>query len=565
MLRSFCTLMLLLLLSSALTQEVYNNKKMIYIGWDMPTPQMLREKYQMMEEKTPFFDGITTTLAVEADGRMISDESIFVDELIKKEWLKSSIEDIKACDFKVFKHNYVRVNVGVGKLQWHDDKAWDIAVKNMKTMAWFAKEAGLEGICWDMESYGKPMFEYKASTGYTFEETQAFARKRGQQVMKAVAKEYPDMVFWALHFLDYQSPITHSTNITAVLKNFKYGMSSAFFNGLFDEIPSEMKFVDGNENAYYARNREDLLDLYNSSRSNLSILFEPENKGKYQTQIRTGFGLYTDMYQRYIGDRFYLGPTETRTRLERFRDRVQESLNLCDEYIWIYNEGNRWWDIPFSRVGQRPPKVHNPLMEEQFPGIKEAFMYAKNPAKYIAKVSKEKNFSMFNLVRNGDFNDASPTNEKEIVDFVRADCPAEFLMWKGKDSRAKVSVHPTGGLDNSPALKVEGDYCTVNQVLDVIPEENYAIMVDGMKTGGNFNVLIRYLDDHDNMVDWYRWKFLTFESDKNKEWSKAVGMVKVPAEVKRMIIVMFFYPDENSDDAFYIDNLTAVKVNHLFK
>ena len=59
-------------------------KKLIQLGWEQPSPQVLKKNYQMMEANTPF-DGLVIGLRDTVNGFPITDAAVFSGTVIKKE------------------------------------------------------------------------------------------------------------------------------------------------------------------------------------------------------------------------------------------------------------------------------------------------------------------------------------------------------------------------------------------------------------------------------------------------------------------------------------------------
>lgn len=539
-------------------------KKLIQLGWDQPTPQILKKNYQMMEATSPF-DGITIGIQDTISGFVISDETVFVAKEIKREWLQKSLADYKSCNFTKFKHNFLRVNAVPGNLKWEDDKAWAVVVKNVAVMAWFAKTGGLEGICFDPESYFEKQYSWSSKSGLSFFEAQFLTRKRGQQFMAAMAAEYPGITIWGLFMFSYGRPSFQTDDLHETLKVDQYALYPAFLNGMLDNLPAGAKMVEGNEDAYYPKSDLNLQVLYNDSRVKAQAFVAPENLAKYKTQYSIGMGLYFDMYSNTPGSKYYIGPSENRTRMERFRDRVTAALDISDEYVWIWNEQYKWWDIPYSedRFNEYVKDNRFKLCGQILPGINQAFEYSKNPHKYVSSLLKSTdNFE--NLAVNPGF-ESEAGKAKEIIDWYNKDCPSGYLICKQKDSNISFTIESGSGINNSKSAAKNGNgWAYLIQSIPVLSGETYAISADGYKTGGIMNLSIRWTDENNFLIDWYLSKVNAFTPVQDNAWSNATTIITVPEGLYKMHVLLCAEPDSDIDK-FYFDNLKVVEVNDLLR
>lgn len=543
-------------------QEVLSNKKLIHLGFELTSPQVVKANYKKMELMAPF-DGITFILRdTTSDGSLITEGSIFKKKLINRSDLASSVQDIKACHFQKFKNNFIRINTVPGNLAWNDDAAWNAAAGNMGTIAWFAKQAGLAGICYDPESYGEKQFEWRAASRLSFETAKALARARGKQLMQSVGKEYEDIVFWGLFLFSFNRPAINSVDINAAIQTEGYGLYPSFVEGLLDGLPLKAKMVDGNEDAYYARNRESLLSIYNQSRSGFKHFLLPENKAKYNTQVSVGLALYTDMYTNDAGNRFYFGPSAERTRLERFRDRIQEALEITDEYVWLYNEDYKWWDIPFAE--ERFDK-HRPItrIENKLPGITESVVFAKQPYNWINNKLDSQSFYESNEVKNPSFDVVVPTAQ-EVLNWSATNVPKGYLIWRPDSSKAMITTLQTGGLKNTACAKITNGSALLIQQVKIKPNEKYVIYAHGKKSGGSMVASVKWMNELSQFTDWNCVAAFSFSTNDCYKWNRAVGVVRVPEGVYSMQLFIECYAVKATDE-FYLDDIGVVEQSQFFK
>src|SRR5690606_38875079 len=132
------------------------------------------------------------------EGKLVRVQGAFSNVPWKREWFQKSIDDLKAIRSKKLTDNFVIVGANPGNVDWFDDAAWKEVVDHWRIAASIAREGGLKGILFDPEPYTKPFaqFNYAAQPErekHTLGAYQAKARQRGQEVVRAIAAEAPDL------------------------------------------------------------------------------------------------------------------------------------------------------------------------------------------------------------------------------------------------------------------------------------------------------------------------------------------------------------------------------------
>jgi hypothetical protein len=535
-------------------------KKLIHLGWESPSPKILKANCRMMEASSPF-NGIAIVLRDSFQNAIITDGTIFIPKEINRKQLTRSIADLNDCHFQQFKYNFLRVNTVPGTLKWNDDKSWSIVARNMGTMAWFAKNTHLTGICYDPESYAAPQFQWDANSGLSFDQCQLLARKRGRLLMDAMAKEYPNITFWGLFMFSLSRSALDNRQPEEILSADKYGLYPAFINGLLDRLPPKAKLVEGNEDAYYVKSDEDLLRLYHDARMKALAFVAPGNINKFKTQYSVGLSAYIDMYSNPTGGIFAMPATANRTRLERFRDRLTTAMDITDEYVWVYDESHKWWDIPYSEP-QYNALLNTLLWEDVLPGVTAAMEYAKHPAAYARQklnAIKVQN----NLVVNADFEDEVPKAAPE-QDWSNEDGVPGYLSWKEKESNSSATIENLPGQPKNKVAVIRGDktFCLI-QSIPVIPGETYIVSADGKNNGGTMLMNVRWTDENKHLTDWYLAKNASFVKN-NNEWSTATMVIKVPEGIQKMNLIINAIPGTQKAP-FYFDRLVVIAANDLLK
>ena len=107
-----------------------------------------------------------------------------------------AIDDLKATPFRRLTDRFLRVNVTPGNVDWFDDQAWAVVLHNFTVAAQIAKQGGCKGFMFDVEQYNEQLFNYgkqKHRETKTFDDYRAKVRQRGQEWMKAVNGQFPDI------------------------------------------------------------------------------------------------------------------------------------------------------------------------------------------------------------------------------------------------------------------------------------------------------------------------------------------------------------------------------------
>ena len=513
----FCSAAVLLFSLSTALAQVIPGKKFIELGWDIPNTAQLREHHAEMQRATPF-DGVMLALeAVTPDGKRLSSQSMVDAQPWDAAWFAQAVDDLKACRWTTFTDNFVRVNFFPADFDWDDDGAWAIFCAKTALCAKIAKDTGLKGFAVDFELYGKAIFTYAASSGRSFGETKALARKRGRQWTKAVTSAYPDMVLFTLFIADVNLQAGYDANPDTTLISQHYGLLPAFFDGMLDAVPPEMRIVDGCETGYYKNGFDEFcrLALAIQSIGGPAIrLVSPENREKYIRQVQVGFGFYLDMYTNPEGHIYYRGPTAGGTRLDRLAENLAAARDTADEYVWLYGEQQRWWQTP-------NPRVNNQYWDEVMPGMSRAIRLVKNPdafARQELETLRKENKAV-NLLKNPDF----------------AESNAEWGFWQHEplgtfswdaSGRAKVSKVKWG--------------CMLQAVLPVQPGEYYYVAIDGKQQGaGQITLRVRWQDVQKQWTREPEDRSFAFEKEPLRidgrpladGWSRAEGIVLVPEGV----------------------------------
>ncbi len=277
------------------------------------------------------------------------------------------------------------------RIAWGDDAEWKLFADNMATLAWFARESGLKGLMLDPEEYsGACQYLYRPGDAKSFAKCTALARQRGREVFSRVFEEFPDAVLFFLWTMEHHVRYFAARGVIdpRQLSDDCGELLPYFYNGMLDVIPPSARFVDGAE--HYSLTST--TDMYWKGALNQLVgarpFVAPENWAKYRAQLLVGNTHYLDMFKMSGNPKshWYHGPVDG-SRLEHLRRNVVQSLEVADEYVWIYGEGGRLIDWRCAPTKYQDAKT--PLWDEQIPGLTETLSLAKDPGRLLAARKKE--------------------------------------------------------------------------------------------------------------------------------------------------------------------------------
>lgn len=522
--RVFLGVLLLGVISPCVFAQEQPKKKLIELGWDIPTTEYVRNNWQEMEANAPF-DGIMYDLVAKSDdGKKVASQSLFTADSWKQEWFSSCVQDLKSCDFQRYHNNFIRVNFYPTPFDWADEECWKDVCEKARICAWVARQTN-DGLCFDFESYGAHMFRHDPSMGRSFYESKALARQRGAEMFGAICKEYPDVVVLCLWMNSVNFAAGRSENPDFVLRTGYYGLLPAFIDGMLDAVAPETTLIDGCEAGYYMNGAAQ----YDRATCDMLLatgpavrLVSPENRKKYRLQVQAGFGFYLDMYSNPKGSAYYRGPEPGETRFDRLAANLRAAWNAADEYVWVYGEQKRWW--PPENAGSDDEWTS---WEEALPGITDFIFQLSNP-KIAAKVFKERVLSdpdVVNLCVNGDFSDVAENGT-----------PASWGTWQ-------IETHATGEFavrDGAAVLKGMNNGCYIQKV-DTTPGESFLITGKMKATGDSFgNFRVRWQDSNGAWVNDALDVMIFPDSDEPDEtgYVELTGSVVVPDGSNALVLLL---------------------------
>ena len=515
-------------------------KKLIELGWDIPTTSYIKDHWREMEKSAPF-DGIVYDLvARNADGKTCASQSLFTPERWNRDDFKTCVDDLNSCEFTRYKHNFIRINFYPAQFAWSDDEAWRAVCEKAAICAWVAQQTRGD-ICLDFESYGAHIFKYDPKSSATFEDAKALARRRGAEFTRAILEEKSDVTLLCLWMNSINFAAGRAERPDSVLRAGAYGLLPSFIDGMLDAARPETRFVEGCENGYYMNGREEYqrasLDALLLTGPGAALV-SPENRGKYRAQVSSGFGFYLDMYSNPEGSRYYRGAEPGETRFDRLCVNLTAAWDAADEYVWVYGEQKRWW-APTSDAEWTS-------WEEALPGITEFIAQLSDPERYAAEIKDAllSSTTATNLVKNGNF--ASRTQSGDGATTFE-----NWGTWRHEDSRGVFAE-----VDGKPAIKGDVSACYL-QALEVEPGRKYLVYGKiGADASTDANLTVRWHDGGGRWVsEWLDVRVVVRRDaplDANGR-GEAYALVKVPEAARRLVLLLSASATDGAGTASFDD------------
>jgi len=536
--------------------EQPGRKKFIEVGWDMPDTAFLRRHWQEMERDAPF-DGVHFYVVGRTpDGGRVDSLNIWDGKPWERNWFTNCIADLKACRFSKFTDNFLRIDATPGSLEWADDAAWKNLAAKLAICSWIAREGGAKGICLDLEGYGVKSFKFDLAKGASFTALSALARRRGEEIMRAVAREFPGQVLFAYWLNSINAKAGRVSNPDAILATETYGLQPAFINGLLDAAPPEMTLVDGCEDGYFKDGESEYQRAAAEMRQwhgPVAKLMAPENRRKWRAQGQASFGFYLDMYLNPPGHQYYFPPLEG-SRLKRLQRNLAAARDAADEYVWIYGEQCNWWGEwelnEWFRQQVKKTAGQGRRWEVALPGVTRAIQAARDPEGAARELVMQRRSSgtLTNLARNGDFA-AGTTGQAG---------PAEWNTWQDEGSKGRFAFDATVGGGSAQAVGVKNG-CYL-QSLPARPGETYAIEAECRLAGASVpGLMVRWQRADGSWVRWDADVALTFSGSRDG-WAQAFGSVVVPVNANKIVILLKAEHQLAEKDACWFDNVGLYRI-----
>jgi len=516
-------------------------KKLIMTGWDQPDAGQFRRDLAAFEAYP--FDGVVLSVpGSKPDGTSFTSyNNLFSAEPWSEAMFGPALADLKAARSARVTNNFVLLWSLPHTVDWFDDAGWAVVAEKFRLMARVAKQGGLRGILFDPEHYHperKPwrFLSQPARRHHAFAEYLAKVRQRGQQSMRAMAAEFPDLTLFGYFLLSLNGRVLQPGGSLAGLEAEDYGLWAAFVDGWLDAAPATVTFVDGQEFAYRWDGEAAFLSGAVRVKNDYQAFVTPANRPKYRAQVQASFGFYLDAYVNPPGASYYLG-REGEPRVQRLEANLEAAVRAADEYVWIYGEKHRWWP---PRAPDGPPTTN---WTEALPGIELALLRAKNPVEAARRWLASG--AATNCLRNGDFSQSADGR------------PAGWWVWQDEKDRQGLVLQDSG--QGAARLVGVGNGC-LGQNVPVQPGERYAVAARARQTGrGVASLRVGWKNAVGRWVRGDTGLRLTLAPGSAGQWGELTGAVRVPEGVAELVVQLCAQGQEAEADAAWFDDVRLAR------
>jgi hypothetical protein len=310
-------------------------KSLIEVGWDAPTPNVVRANIKTMQQRP--FDGLMVNLNA---GKTIFNKTAYPQSAYTRDR-----NDLAATTFGKLKHSFITIwSAREAGWDWFNDSDWAATQTNALNFAKTAKAGRFKGFFFDPEPYGTNPWSYNAQLypNRSFASVQAKVRQRGAAFLNAIQAELPNVKILTLFGV---SIVKAQAEDAGSLEKADWVLLAAFIDGMLDVINPQAQLIDGHEGSYYltkAQPFDEFREYKNAARAYVSA----ENRAKYDNQVKIAHAVYVDglldlaKSPRFFGH--YLQNDLERQRM--LEHNLYHGLRTSDEYVWVYNENMDWWD-----------------------------------------------------------------------------------------------------------------------------------------------------------------------------------------------------------------------------
>jgi hypothetical protein len=313
-------------------------KKLIQYGWGVPDTQYVRDHWRQIEELP--LDGVGIVVALDREAWRNGDTTttnqlgwqIMGARKFHTAEFREAIADLRAARWHTCTENFLAVALSAAQsaadVDWLNDERWRVIAQNFAVVTHIAAEGGAKGLLLDPEHYNHNLFSFLAQRGnQPFVVYEKAARRRGRQVMRAIAAALPDVRLLSLY--GHTLPLSEVQS-GVPLDRAAYGLLPAFYDGLLEAMPANARLIDGYEFSYSFKERGQFTRAYQRiHEAGITVSAVPRH---YREKVSAGFGLWLD-YRRQPN---YF----TAEELQRA---VTAALEVSDGYVWIYSQGPRFF------------------------------------------------------------------------------------------------------------------------------------------------------------------------------------------------------------------------------
>lgn len=564
-------------------------KKWIKFGFDDPTPKYLAENIGLIEQFMPADGtGINVHKAVKLpNGKIFHTEwNYFSGQKFDRAWFQEDIRFMKQVKAKRLKHNFLNTNFASFRREFDifDDQFWATVCHNFGVMAYVAKEGGCAGLRFDLEDYGgQTLWRFDPARGKSYAEAWETARKRGQQWMGAIVKEFPDIKLFCFYWLDLAMGAARSGNpdIYGILQSSSVGLLVPFINGVYDMLPPNAQIIEGMEASGYAAYNEASYQRLRGNRDAFHRkLLAAENLRKFREQTSLAIATYTSSYydnwrekSAYAFNKHLIGEKMDYPAL--FRRNFILSVKYSDEYVWTWSDNRKWYPMKYPQAhmdrllakGFGHPNYKNvpgPYMGMAIPGIEESIKFALDPYGY-ARQYLNSGKKLKNRLYNGGFETVSgkakPATGLAPDSVVIKNIP-NWETWQPKFSKGTFSLAPGKGIGGSNAVKLEAvNRGTIHQPVQVKKSAVYIVRAC-CKTEGRVNpaLSVSWRDPNGKWCGQMAGFSGVFKEDIGSGWKRATVVVPSVIPQAGFLSVGLYSTARNLGDIVYFDNIEVFEL-----
>ena len=530
-------------------------RKFLLFGWEFGcgiTPEMLEKK-----------SGDFWSSGIEGVGLQVASRySVMHEAAISKESLRPKVDDYRKALAKPGLRNSFMgqffFRSPESRIDWTDDAAWSRIGQSMSALAWFARETGMRGCLIDTEDYkGAKQFTWRPGDPECGELVN-LVRRRARALFVGVFSEYPDVAIMTLWLFTMDPDYFRSASASAVARD-KGDLWPSFVNGILDVMPPKVLLIDGNESGYnYIAGRGDFNLSSVQQRDHVIELVDPENREKFRSQVRVGFGLYVDAFEHAeIGKDgkkrtglYYRGPAGG-SRTGGFAKYAAEASYASSEYVWLWSEKRPWvdWEKPMPKV-----LTTDMTRVQKLKGVDNVLRSISDPESYAFRRVAE-------LKRDGGYVELAPNWRAELVGgdaakgFAWADDKSKMPNGVGlyvdkKREKQRFGIdYGAGGAVRAEGAK--GSFlCSIKGVSF---GETYAI--GGTAKG---RVRLRVAWKRNGTFDWTLPFVAVPFKNVGGEWRRALSAVHVPENCDELVVLVSF--DLADGESAWVNSLSAAKI-----
>jgi hypothetical protein len=253
------------------------------------------------------------------------------------ETIKAELKPLSGLTPKRLKYNFALV-YNDRPADLFDD--WSVPLANWRVFAAECRRAGLVGIAFDNEEYFGTWADYPKDCKYpgkTLEEYREQARRRGREVMEAIAAGFPEAVVVTLHGPTLSAAGGPKIVYARPDHNELWG---PFFAGMLEGCGKKSLLCDGGE-LYALRTPEEFTTAYRWQKwgiasAEANVPFIPAALRRDWSRVSVAWGVYdgTDP------------DTGRTTDPETFQKCLASAVSRCDHLVWVYFEGQNLLEGP---------------------------------------------------------------------------------------------------------------------------------------------------------------------------------------------------------------------------